>query len=121
MNGRRRDLALAAALLALAVLFGGWFRNDKYPLAALLVFSLPPLLLLAGVLAGKAVARFWAGVLALFWFSHGVMSAWAQRETALYAAAEIALSLLIIALVSVPGMRARFAARRTAAGAEPRP
>ncbi|MNN53862.1 hypothetical protein D3C81_1686490 [compost metagenome] len=52
-------------------------------------------------------------MLALFWFSHGVMSAWVHRETVLYAGIEIVLSLLIVALVSVPGMRARFARKRS--------
>ncbi|MGV8961207.1 MAG: DUF2069 domain-containing protein [Stenotrophomonas sp.] len=121
MSGRRRDLLLAAALLALAGLFGGWFRDDKYLLAAMLVFTLPPVLLLAGVLANKASARFWAGVLALFWFSHGVMSAWTHRDSALYAWGEIVLSLLIVALVSLPGMRARFARKAAARAAGPAP
>jgi hypothetical protein len=37
------------------------------------------------------------------------MNAWAHRELALYAWLEIGLSLLVIGLVSVPGVRARFA------------
>lgn len=114
MNSRRRDVILAAALLALAVLFAGWFRSDKHLLAAMLVFALPPVLLLGGVLANKAVARFWAGVLALFWFSHGVMSAWSHPETMVLAWIEIVLALLIVTLVSLPGMRARFARKAAA-------
>lgn len=115
MNGPWRDRILALALLALAVLFGFWFRDDKHLLAAMLVFTLPPALLVIGVLAKKAAARFWAGVFALFWFSHGVMSVWTYPNTALFAWAEIVLSLLIVALVSVPGMRARFAQKKAAA------
>lgn len=111
MTGRRRDFSLALALLVLAAVFGWWFRSDKHLLAAMLVFTLPPLLLLVGVLLKSAVARFWAGVFSLFWFSHGVMSAWSHPETALLAWAEIVLSLLIVFLVSWPGMRARFSKR----------
>ena len=102
----------AAALLALAALFVLWFHDDKHAVAALLVFALPPLLLALPAWRGGRRAAFWAGVLALFWFSHGVMSAWSHRETALYAWIEILLALLIVALVSVPGMRARFAAKK---------
>ncbi|MCD9086071.1 DUF2069 domain-containing protein [Stenotrophomonas sp. SY1] len=109
---RLRDGVLALALLLLAALYGWWFRGDRHLAAVLLVFVVPPLLLLAGVIARRAAARFWAGVLALFWFSHGVMSAWAHREAALYAWLEIGLSLLIIGLVSVPGVRARFARKQ---------
>lgn len=113
MRSRARDLALGLALLLLAALYAWWFRNDRQLTAVLLVFVAPPLLLLAGVALQRASARFWAGVLALFWFSHGVMSAWVHRETVLYAGVEIVLSLLIVALVSVPGMRARFARKRS--------
>ena len=108
MSGRSRDLTLALALALLAGLYAWWFRADRHLLAVALVFVAPPVLLLLGVLAQRAVARFWAGVLALFWFSHGVMSAWSHPETALLAWVEIALALLVIALASLPGLRARF-------------
>ena len=36
---------LALALLALAALYAAWFWHDRYAIAALLVFALPPLLL----------------------------------------------------------------------------
>ncbi len=108
MKPSARDLVLGTALLALAALYGWWFRADPHLTAVLLVFVAPPLVLLLMLALGRGVARFWAGVLALFWFSHGVMSAWTHRETALYAWVEIVLSLLIVALVSLPGVRARF-------------
>src|SRR3546814_15249629 len=79
--------------------------------SARLVFALPPLLALAGVLRGGTVAAksaFWAGVLALFWFSHGVMIAWSHPDQAGWAWAEIALSLVVIVAGSWPGLRARF-------------
>ena len=113
MKTRARDLILVLAMLLLAGLYGWWFRDDRHLIAVALVFIAPPVLLVIGILARRAAARFWAGVLALFWFSHGVMSAWTHRETAAHAWAEIALALLIVALVSVPGMRARFARRKT--------
>ncbi len=112
MTGRGRDVVLAIALALLAGLYAWWFRHDRHLTAVLLVFVAPPLALLIGVLAQRSAARFWAGVLALFWFSHGVMSVWTHRETALFAWTGIVLALLIVALVSIPGMRARFAARK---------
>ena len=112
MSARRPSrIVLAAALLALSVLYATWFHDDRHRLAALLVFALPPLLALAGVLRGGAVAAksaFWAGVLALFWFSHGVMIAWSHRDQAGWGWAEIVLSLLVIVAGSWPGLRARF-------------
>jgi len=104
-------MVLAAALLALAVLYAAWFHDDRHRLAALLVFALPPLLALAGVLYGGTIAAkaaFWAGVLGLFWFSHGVMIAWSDPARAGWAWAEIALSLVVIVAGSWPGLRARF-------------
>ncbi len=111
---RARDpsrIVLAMALFALAALYALWFHDDRHRLAAMLVFALPPLLALAGVLRGGAIAAkatFWAGVLGLFWFSHGVMVAWSDATDAGWGWGEIGLSLAIIGAGSWPGLRARF-------------
>ncbi len=112
MSPRRRDALLVASLLALSALFAWWFRGDRHLVATLIVFTAPPLLLAIGVLLRRPTARFWSGVLALGWFSHGVMSAWSHRDTAGLAALEIVLALAIVLLVSIPGLQARFARRR---------
>jgi uncharacterized membrane protein len=52
--------------------------------------------------------------LALFWFSHGVMSAWSHPEVALWAWIELGLALAVIAVASTPGLRRRFGQKRTA-------
>lgn len=101
-----------AALLALALLFVLWFSGDKHALAALLVFALPPLLLALPAWRGGRRAAFWAGVLALFWFSHGVMVAWTRPPERLFAWLEIALSLLVIGASSWAGLQARFGRRQ---------
>ena len=104
-------IVLAVALLALSVLYATWFHDDRHRLAAMLVFVLPPLLALAGVLRGgttAAKAAFWAGVFGLFWFSHGVMVAWSDAVDAGWGWGEIALALIIIGAGSWPGLRARF-------------
>jgi len=111
VSARPSRIVLALALLALSVLYATWFHDDRHRLAAMLVFALPPLLALAGVLRGGstgAKAAFWAGVLGLFWFSHGVMIAWSQPADAGWGWAEIALSLVVIVAGSWPGLRARL-------------
>ena len=106
MNRQRPTLLLA--LIALAALYTYWFLGDKHWLATQLVFTGPPLLLAIALRLGWRRAPFWSGVLALFWFSHGVMSAWTHRETARLAWVEILLALLVVVLASLPGLRARF-------------
>ena len=115
MNASKKNRpTLLLALIALAALYTWWFLHDKHWLATQLVFTAPPLLLAIALRLGWQRASFWAGVLALMWFSHGVMSAWTHRDTALLAWAEIGLSLLVIAEASLPGLRARFGKRRGA-------
>jgi len=114
VSPRAQEIVLALLLVALAVLFAVWFAQDKHWLATQLVFTLPPLLLALGVLVRRGKATFWAGVLALFWFSHGVMSAWSHPEVALWAWLELGLALAVIGVASTPGLRRRFG-RRTPA------
>jgi uncharacterized membrane protein len=47
-------------------------------------------------------------VIALAWFSHGVMIAYAEPAQRAYALVEVALSVLIVVTASLPGLRARF-------------
>jgi len=110
MNARH---VLVIALLALAALFIGWFGPHPSPIAELLVFAAPPLALAMGVLRGVRVAPFWAGVLALAWFSHGVMVAWSRPTERGFALAEVVLALVIVFAASLPGLRARFAKKRS--------
>jgi len=103
---------LAASLALLAALYLVWHRDDPHFVAALLVFVLPPLVLLFGVLRNLASAPLWSGIAALFWFCHGVMYAWSHPELGLYPWAGIALSLSVVFSASLPGIRARFGGRR---------
>ena len=101
---------LLLGLFGLCALFLFWFAREGWP--TLLLFAGPPLLL--GLLAwrGGQLAAFWAGVLALAWFSHGVMVAWSRPLEAGLATIEIVLALLVILAASLPGLRARFGGRR---------
>ncbi|MES2670437.1 MAG: DUF2069 domain-containing protein [Pseudomonadota bacterium] len=107
----RDRILLSLALLALAAVFALWFHDDRSAVAALLFFALPPLLLALGVWTQRGSARFWSGVIALGWFSHGVMIAWADAAQRGYALAEIALALLIVFVSSASGLRAKFGKR----------
>ncbi|MBB4722844.1 DUF2069 domain-containing protein [Xanthomonas euvesicatoria] len=111
MSVRAMHWLLSAALLALAALFAVWFHDDPRPLAALIVFVLPAAL--TGVLAVRSArARFWAGVFALGWFSHGVMAAWSQPQARGMAWVELLLALAVVGLVGGPGMAARLGRKR---------
>ncbi len=106
---------LAIALLLLSALFGWWFRDDRHVIATLVVFTLPPLLLAIGAWLGRPLAVFWSGVLALGWFSHGVMTAWSHPEVRLYGWLELLLALVIVFASSWRGLRGRFARKAGAA------
>ena len=99
---------LITALIALTGLYLLWFGALPTPWAALLVFALPPAVLAMAALRGWRQAGFWAGVLALGWFSHGVMVAWTRAPERLFAVTEILLALVVVFAASIPGMRARF-------------
>ena len=98
-------IVLAIALFALSVLFSLWYHDSSLRVAALLFFTLPPLLLLVGVLRGNARASFWAGVFGLFWFSHGVMEAYAAPQVRVFALVEPLLALVIVIASSWPGLK----------------
>ena len=101
---------LRVALLALVLLYGAWFGAASQWMA-LAVFALPPLLLALALPRHGARAAFCAGVLALLWFSHGVMVAWTRAPERWQALAEVALALAVVLAASLPGLRARFARR----------
>ena len=104
----RSRLVLAGLLQLLAVLYAVWFYGDRQYTLALLVFALPPILLMIGVMARRRTAAFWAGVFALFWFSHAVMVAWADPVKAPFARAGIVLSVGIVLATSWPAFANRF-------------
>lgn len=99
---------LCAALAALVVVYAIWFWREP---VALLVFGLPAAALLLAASRGARRAGFWAGVLALAWFSHGVMVAWTRPPERILALLEVLLAVCIVLAASVPGLRARFAKR----------
>ena len=108
----RARIVLLSALAALAVLYVVWFAGDADPLAEWIVFALPPALLAVGVWRRRRTAGFWSAVLALFWFSHGVMVAWSRPPERGFALAALCLAVVIVFAASLPGLQARFAGKR---------
>lgn len=104
MSGRQ---LLIAVLLALAATFAAWFARSGHVLAGMLVFALPPLLLAIAAWRGWSRANFVAGVCALLWFSHGVMTAWAEPAQRVFAWIELLLALAVVYATSIDGYRAR--------------
>lgn len=103
---------LAALLAALAGVYALRFAHDAHRAAAWVLFCLPPLLLVPGAWRGRRLPSFWASVLALLWFAHGVMEAWSVPAVRGHALAVTALSLSIVFAASWPALSARFARRR---------
>ncbi|MDP1697246.1 MAG: DUF2069 domain-containing protein [Xanthomonadaceae bacterium] len=116
---RNAKLAVAA-IMALWLLHAIWqlgLSSLPLPLrlALLSIALLPGLPCLLAWLRNRRSAAFWAGAGSLFYFSHGVMEAWAAEQWRLLAFVEIALALLAIFASSIDGVRARFAKRGTTA------
>ena len=110
MTGALRGVA--AALLLLVVLYGAWFAIARPSWVALVVFAAPPLLLAVACWRGRAAAAFWAGVLALAWFSHGVMVAWTRPPERGFALAEVVLALVVVCAPAWAGLREKARRRR---------
>lgn len=102
---------LIVALIALTGLYLMWFGGAS-SMAALVVFALPAAALAMAALSGWRLAGFWAGVVALMWFSHGVMVAYTRPPERLFAIAEVGLALVIVFAASLPGMKARFSKKK---------
>mgnify|MGYP002662308945 CR=1 FL=1 len=56
-----------------------------------------------------------SAVIALLWFSHGVMLLWSEPQAWPWTSAEVVLALLVIHAACLPGIRARRAARKAGA------
>ena len=83
-------------LLALVVAWHAWLAPpERMPVAlVLLVFGIPLLLPLRGLLHGRVRTHGWSLFISLFYFVHGVLEAWAGTDVVrILGSAEIALAL----------------------------
>jgi len=97
-------------LLALQLLWHGFLFPSAGAPAWLVagLFVLPILPAASMAVRRHRHAPFWGAVAALFYFSHGLMEAWAIPETRMLALIEAALSVGIIVAASWNGLKARF-------------
>ena len=103
---------LIASLIALVLLYAFWFGRVHPDTVALVVFGLPPALCAFAAWRRARTAGLWSAVLALAWFSHGVLVAWIRPEERGLAWIELLLAVVIVFAASLPGLRARFKRKR---------
>ena len=97
-------------LFGLLVVWNAWLAPSAYfPVALVLLVMVSPLLLpLRGLLHGRPYTHMWAGLLALLYFTHGLMEAYVNPAERLYAVTE---ALLAVGLFSAAVLYARWRSR----------
>jgi len=112
---------LVLALLGLQPVWYLWLAAPQVlpPLFATVLMMLPILPAALLLLLRRPSAGLWAGIAALFYFSHGVMEAWANPEVRGLALLETALALALVFTVSWPGLVARRQRAKPVAGNGP--
>ena len=107
------------ALAALQVAWHAWLAPPvRVPLALVLGVALAPFVPVA--IAAMRDARrglFWGGVVALPYFCHGVMEAWAAPEVRALAWVELLLAAGIVLAVGIAGLR-EYRERKAIAAAD---
>ena len=107
---------LVLALLALQPAWYLWLAPPTVlpPPFAAVAMSMPLLPVVLLLVLRRPSAGFWAGLAALFYFSHGVMEAWASPEVRALALVEATLSVMLVVASSWAGLKARMAGRQAA-------
>lgn len=97
-----------AGLIVLQPLWHAWLVPDPHaPMGAVMVLALLPLLLPLLAIRRPRRALLWAGIVALFYFSHGIAEAWALPAERAPALAQVAFSLLLILALGAGVQRRR--------------
>jgi len=105
---QKLGLAAWTGLVALQLLWHGWLLPPQsVPVALVLAITVVPLLLPVAALRKPRRALLWVGILALFYFCHGVAEAWSTPVERTLAMAEIALTLLLIGALGAGVRRPR--------------
>ncbi|MBD8900547.1 DUF2069 domain-containing protein [Rhodanobacter sp. DHG33] len=101
-------LAAWAALGALQLIWHGWLlKPQSVPMALVLAIAVIPLLLPLAAVRNPRRALLWVGILALFYFCHGVAEAWSSPVERALAIVEIVLTLLLIGTLGAGVRRPR--------------
>ena len=111
MNPLRIGLVAWAALVLLQPAWYLWLAPPANANGALaLAFTLPPLLLpLFALRTSVRRALLWVGILAVFYFCHGIVAAWAVPTTRLPALIEALLCVVLIGMLGLDARRRRGA------------
>ena len=105
---QKLGLAAWAALTALQLAWHGWLLpSQDMPTMPVLAIAVVPLLLPLAALRKPHRALLWVGILALFYFCHGVAEAWSSPVERMLAVAEIALTLMLIGTLGAGVRRPR--------------
>jgi uncharacterized membrane protein len=101
-----------AALLLLQLAWHGWlFPSQLLPTWLVLALTMIPLLLPLSAIRNVRRALLWCGILALFYFCHGVSEAWSAPAERVLAMLEIVLTVLLIGTLGA-GVRRRTTATK---------
>ena len=94
---QKLGLCAWAALAVLQPVWHAWlFPPQHMPMWVVLAVTIIPLLLPLFALRNVRRALLWVGILALFYFCHGVAEAWSSPSARVPALLEILLTLLLI-------------------------
>lgn len=105
-NARRVGFATWAALIVLHVIWHAWWRPPIHlPMMWALAIALVPLLLPLLALRMPARALLLIGMVALFYFCHGVSEAWTSTYARTPALLEIALTVVLISSIGAAVQR----------------
>lgn len=113
-NASRATTAAVLALLALQLAWNGFGLWPSASVGVLVLLGAPLVVVALMQLAGLRSARFWAGVLALLTFCHGVTEAWTIPTARFPAGIEVLLSVFAVLAASWNGLQARFRKGRPA-------
>ncbi|UPG95636.1 DUF2069 domain-containing protein [Luteibacter aegosomatissinici] len=103
---QKAGLGAWAALLGVQLLWYTAYPPVSIPVWVALLITVPPLLLPLLALRNVTRALLWVGILALFYFCHGVSEAWSSTGDRWLAFVEIVLCLLLIGTLGA-GVRRR--------------
>lgn len=95
-----------AALIGVQLLWYALYPPVSIPAWVAWLITVPPLLLPLLALRNVTRALLWVGILALFYFCHGVSEAWSSTGDRWLAFVELALCLLLIGTLGA-GVRKR--------------
>lgn len=109
-NARRVGFAAWAALIVLHVVWHAWWRPPMHlPVTWALIIALLPLLLPLLALRTPTRALLLIGMVALFYFCHGVSEAWTSTYARLPALLEIVLTVVLIGSIGAAVQRRKRA------------